>query len=137
MLVLVVAVVEDLVVLVLAAPLLPEPDGVSVSLAVLESDPDDSGALVVTGAAVVVTPEASVVTVPGAELAVVVTAGVCVAAGRPRVFGSIKRGEYVAVPEYAAQPGTVVLGGARPPPQSRNSHSSPLPGTYQIRVAYA
>ena len=37
------------------------------------------------------------------------------------------------MPEYAAQPGTVVLGGARPPPQSRNSQVSPVSGTYQMR----
>lgn len=43
-----------------------------------------------------------------------------------------KLGEYVAVPAYCGQPGTVVLGGARPPPQSRKSQSSPVPGTYQI-----
>jgi len=40
-----------------------------------------------------------------------------------------KLGEYVAVPAYCGQPGTVVLGGARPPPQSRKSQSSPVPGT--------
>lgn len=39
-------------------------------------------------------------------------------------------GEYVAVPLYAAQPGTVVFGGARPPPQSMKSQISPVPGTY-------
>lgn len=27
----------------------------------------------------------------------------------------------------------MVFGGARPPPQSRKSQSSPVPGTYQIR----
>lgn len=31
----------------------------------------------------------------------------------------------------------MVLGGARPPPQSRNSQSSPVPGTYQAREAPA
>jgi hypothetical protein len=41
------------------------------------------------------------------------------------------------VPEYAAQPGTVVLGGARPPPQSSISQSSPVPGTYQAYDAPA
>jgi hypothetical protein len=46
-----------------------------------------------------------------------------------------KSGEYVAVPSYCAQPGTVVLGGARPPPQSRNEQISPESGTYQIRLA--
>jgi hypothetical protein len=29
----------------------------------------------------------------------------------------------------------VVFGGARPPPQSRKSQSSPVPGTYQMRDA--
>jgi hypothetical protein len=38
-------------------------------------------------------------------------------------------GEYVAVPTYPSQPGTVVFGGARPPPQSRNEQISPVPGT--------
>lgn len=40
-----------------------------------------------------------------------------------------KLGLYEAVPTYAAQPGTVVLGGARPPPQSRGAQISPVPGT--------
>lgn len=40
-----------------------------------------------------------------------------------------KLGEYVAVPAYCGHPGTVVLGGARPPPQSRRLQSSPVPGT--------
>ena len=31
----------------------------------------------------------------------------------------------------------MVLGGARPPPQSRNSQSSPVPGTYQAIEAPA
>ncbi|KAL3428395.1 hypothetical protein PVAG01_01904 [Phlyctema vagabunda] len=48
-----------------------------------------------------------------------------------------KLGEYVAVPAYCGQPGTVVLGGARPPPQSRGSQTSPLEGTYQITLAPA
>jgi hypothetical protein len=39
------------------------------------------------------------------------------------------------VPEYAAQPGTVVMGASRPPPQSRKAQISPVPGTYQIRLA--
>lgn len=64
------------------------------------------------------------------------------------------------MPEYATHPGTVVLGGARPPPiygistaqsaqagnsaelgrdvdvpQSRNSQISPVSGTYQIKLA--
>lgn len=46
-------------------------------------------------------------------------------------------GEYVKVPEYCGHPGTVVLGGAVPPPQSRKSQSSPVPGTYQARDAPA
>jgi hypothetical protein len=58
------------------------------------------------------------------------------AAAPPRVLGSIKMGEYVSVPSYAGHPGTVVLGGARPPPQSRRSQISPESGTYQILVAY-
>lgn len=41
------------------------------------------------------------------------------------------------MPEYAAQPGTVVLGGARPPPQSRKSQSSPVSGTYHAIEAPA
>jgi hypothetical protein len=40
-----------------------------------------------------------------------------------------KDGVTVAVPSYPAQPGTVVFGGAVPPPQSRNEHISPVPGT--------
>jgi len=40
----------------------------------------------------------------------------------------------VAVPAYRLQPGTVVLGGARPPPQSRISQSSPVSGTYQMSL---
>lgn len=43
----------------------------------------------------------------------------------------------MAVPEYRGQPGTLVLGGARPPPQSRKSQSSPVPGTYQAMEAPA
>jgi len=46
-------------------------------------------------------------------------------------------GVYDAVPSYAAQPGTSVLGGARPPPQSRNSQTSPSLGTYQSTLAWA
>lgn len=38
-------------------------------------------------------------------------------------------GVTVAVPVYPAQPGTVVFGGARPPPQSRKLQISPVPGT--------
>lgn len=41
----------------------------------------------------------------------------------------------MAVPEYSGQPGTVVMGGAIPPPQSRNEHISPVPGTYQSTLA--
>lgn len=41
------------------------------------------------------------------------------------------------MPEYNGQPGTVVLGGALPPPQSRGSQSSPVPGTYQATEAPA
>jgi len=41
------------------------------------------------------------------------------------------------VPEYRGQPGTVVLGGAVPPPQSSGSQSSPVPGTYQMTLAPA
>lgn len=41
------------------------------------------------------------------------------------------------MPEYAGQPGTVVLGGALPPPQSSGSQSSPVPGTYQATEAPA
>jgi hypothetical protein len=40
-----------------------------------------------------------------------------------------KLGEYVAVPEYSGQPGTVVAGGPLPPPQSRKEQISPVPGT--------
>ncbi|KAI1734214.1 hypothetical protein F4680DRAFT_454207 [Xylaria scruposa] len=39
------------------------------------------------------------------------------------------------VSEEPSQPGTVVFGGARPPPQSRSSQISPVSGTYQIRLA--
>ena len=41
------------------------------------------------------------------------------------------------VPLYRGQPGTLVAGGAMPPPQSRNSQSSPVPGTYQATLAPA
>lgn len=54
----------------------------------------------------------------------VADAGFDVAVARAR-----NSGEYVSVPEYAGQPGTVVFGGARPPPQSRNLQISPVPGT--------
>lgn len=53
----------------------------------------------------------------------------------PSVFRSTYDGAYVAVPVYSGQPGTVDLGGARPPPQSRNAHTSPVPGTYHRRLA--
>ena len=43
----------------------------------------------------------------------------------------------MAVPLYKAHPGTSVLGGAIPPPQSRKSQSSPEPGTYQAMLAPA
>ena len=46
-----------------------------------------------------------------------------------------KLGVTVAVPEYNGQPGTVVMGGAIPPPQSRNEQISPVPGTYQSTLA--
>ena len=42
----------------------------------------------------------------------------------------------MAVPLYWGQPGTSVLGGARPPPQSRMSQSSPVPGTYPGNSQY-
>ena len=38
---------------------------------------------------------------------------------------------------YCGQPGTLYLGGALPPPQSRKSHLSPVPGTYQATEAPA
>jgi hypothetical protein len=45
----------------------------------------------------------------------------------------VKHGRYeaddVKVPEYNGHPGTVVLGGARPPPQSRGSQISPVSGS--------
>ena len=41
------------------------------------------------------------------------------------------------MPEYWGQPGTVVFGGALPPPQSKGSQSSPVPGTYQATEAPA
>lgn len=44
-----------------------------------------------------------------------------------------KLGVTVSVPVYRGQPGTL-FGGARPPPQSTNSQSSPVPGTYQTRL---
>ena len=43
----------------------------------------------------------------------------------------------MAVPLYRGQPGTSVLGGARPPPQSRGAQISPVPGTYQAMDAPA
>lgn len=75
------------------------------------------------------------VTVPWPEVAAEEDEAPAVAAGRFRVAGLMNEGEYVSVPEYCGHPGTVVLGGARPPPQSRKSHTSPEPGTYQTRVA--
>lgn len=56
-------------------------------------------------------------------------------ATEPSLKADMKLGEYVAVPEYSGQPGTVVLTGALPPPQSRKSQISPLPGTYQSMLA--
>lgn len=41
----------------------------------------------------------------------------------------------MAVPEYKGQPGTVVNGAPAPPPQSRNEHISPVPGTYHSTLA--
>ena len=41
------------------------------------------------------------------------------------------------MPVYCGQPGTEYFGGARPPPQSRKSQSSPVPGTYQAMDAPA
>lgn len=64
---------------------------------------------------------------PGA----VVAAPVGAARGKPER----KLGVTVAVPSYPAQPGTVVFGGARPPPQSMKEQISPVPGTYQMRLA--
>jgi hypothetical protein len=52
-------------------------------------------------------------------------------------YPAMYEGEYVSVPTYPAQPGTVVLGGARPPPQSSISQTSPVPGTYQATEAPA
>lgn len=57
------------------------------------------------------------------------------AAAEPSLNPGKKLGEYVAVPEYSGQPGTVVIGGAIPPPQSRKEHISPVPGTYQSTLA--
>lgn len=42
-----------------------------------------------------------------------------------------------AVPEYRGHPGTSVLGGARPPPQSSGSHTSPVFGSYQCTIPSA
>lgn len=75
--------------------------------------------------------------VPGVTIAlvsvvevVVAGADVDVAVGAPTACCPVMNdGLYVAVPSYAAQPGTVVLGGALPPPQSRNAQISPVPGT--------
>lgn len=62
-------------------------------------------------------------------MAVVVVVGLATAKLEVSVAIGRKFGEYVAVPEYCGQPGTSVFGGARPPPQSRNEHISPVPGT--------
>lgn len=43
----------------------------------------------------------------------------------------------VRVPEYKGQPGTSVLGGARPPPQSSRSQISPVSGSYQCTIPSA
>jgi hypothetical protein len=45
-------------------------------------------------------------------------------------------GVTVSVPSYSGHPGTVLLGGARPPPQSINSQISPVSGTYHSSVLY-
>lgn len=92
--------------------------------------------LVVAGAAAVVVmlpPDA--VEVPPTPLRPPVATGTETAC--PSVLGSINEGEYVSVPSYRGHPGTVVLGGALPPPQSSSLHTSPESGTYQSRVAYA
>jgi hypothetical protein len=57
------------------------------------------------------------------------------AAAEPSLNPGKKLGEYVAVPEYSGQPGTVVIGGAIPPPQSRKEQISPVPGTYHSTLA--
>jgi hypothetical protein len=53
------------------------------------------------------------------------------------VLDGRKLGVTVAVPVYPAQPGRVVAGGARPPPQSRKAQISPVSWMYQIRVPYS
>jgi hypothetical protein len=75
-----------------AAPVVREPDGVPVTFAVSEPVSDTPGAEVVTGAAVVVTPDEAAAVVTGTEPAVEV-AELCVTGAWPRVFGSIKEGE--------------------------------------------
>lgn len=100
----------------------------------------------VVGAAAVVQLDVTLSAPPTllAELAVVVAVAalqtvelpavaVAVALAQPGIY----EGEYVDVPLYCGQPGTSVLGGAVPPPQSRKSQSSPVPGTYQARLAPA
>jgi hypothetical protein len=75
---------------------------------------------------------ATAVLVVAADVMVMVLEGIGIEAEAP-VSCALKpaknRGEYVAVPSYAAHPGTVVFGGARPPPQSRGSQISPDVGT--------
>lgn len=53
------------------------------------------------------------------------------AAAFVEVASAMKLGEYIPVPSYEGHPATVVFGGALPPPQSRASQISPVPGTYQ------
>lgn len=86
-------IVVGFVVLVMAAPLLPEPDGVLVTIAVFEPVSDHAEASVVAGTSVPVIPgEEAAVGVPAAEL-LVVLAGLTVAGAWPRVFGLINEGE--------------------------------------------
>ena len=46
-------------------------------------------------------------------------------------------GVTVSEPWYSGHPGTVDLGGARPPPQSRSEQISSVSGTYQMTVSWA
>jgi hypothetical protein len=96
--------------------------------------------IVILGASVIVEPSLSVrlatsvseglVSACDCEITIVGAAVVAVlsAAPNPGKYDGVT----VSVPLYPAHPGWVVLGGARPPPQSRKEQISPVPGTYQM-----
>jgi hypothetical protein len=76
-----------------------------------------------------------VVASAGGGVVVVVVSAVGIARALELVFMSGQQGKVEGivarwrVPLYCGHPGTSVFGGARPPPQSRKSHSSPVLGS--------